>query len=160
MLKTDAKKTAVKAEQLPQYLASLGLNPYQITAVVYGLFKQIKLQGTLTPSEDNAIHLDKESIMAMAKNQLLVSSLYSLFLKVQRSKNWDVLFKKEAKNDALTAPDLRHNPSGAESNLPQAVEDEETIEILDFMKFVESCGIDPELIKKAMEEKMLLGGAK
>lgn len=160
MLKTAPNKIAVKAEQLPQYLASLGLNPYQITAVVYGLFKKIKLQGTLMPSEDNAIHIDKESIFQMAKDQLLVSSLYALFLKVQRNKNWDALFQKESKTDALTAPDLRHNPTGAEPNLPEASDDEDAIEILDFMKFVSSCGIDPELVKKALEEKMLLEGAK
>jgi len=152
--------TALKAEQLPQYLASLGLNPYQITSVIYGIFREVRLLGSLTPESDNAIHLDKEKLLKMAKDPAIEASIYGLFLKVQQTKNWDCLFQKESKKTPLAAPDLRHNPSMGPVLAKGAAQIEETIEILDFVKFLSACGIDPVIVKRAIEERMLLKGEK
>ena len=149
-----------KSEQLPQYLASLGLNPYQITAVVYGIFREVKLLGTLTPGNDNSLHLNKEKILKMAKDQALETSLYGLFQKVQRSKSWEVLFQNENKASSLSAPDLWHNPNRGPKISVEDVKIEDSVEILDFVRFISACGIDPMLVKKAMEERMLLKGEK
>ena len=94
MPKTAEKLVALKPEQLPQYLASLGLNPYQITIAIYGLFKEVKISGTLTPLEDNAVHIDKAKLLKMAKDPLLEASLCSILDKVQKTKNWEPLFQK------------------------------------------------------------------
>jgi len=152
--------TALKADQLPQYLASLGLNPYQITSVIYGIFREVRLLGSLTPESDNAIHLSKEKILKMAKDPALEASIYNLFLKVQQSKSWDFLFKKESNKIPLAAPDLRHNPSMGPSLPSKEIKADEAIEIVDFVKFISACGIDPVIIKKAVEERMLLKGEK
>ncbi len=156
MAKAQEKMQAFKADQLPQYLATLGLNPYQITSVMYGIFKEVKILGILTPKEDNAIHIDKERILKMAKDPLLETNLYGLFLKVQRAKSWAPLFEKESKTASLTAPDLWHNPNGCVPKLPENIP--EDVEIINFAKFLSDCGIDPMLVKKAFEEKMLLKG--
>jgi hypothetical protein len=150
--------TALKAEQLPQYLASLGLNPYQITSVIYGIFREVRLLGSLTPESDNAIHLDKEKILKMAKDPALEASIYNLFLKVQQSKSWDCLLQKESKKTPLAAPNLRHNPSLGPVLEKKEAPAEDTIEILNFVKFLSACGIDPLIVKKAVEERMLLSG--
>ena len=148
-----------KSEQLPQYLASLGLNPHQITAVIYGIFREVKLLGTLTPGDDNSIHINKEKILKMAKDPALETSLYGLFQKVQRSKTWEILFQNENKS-SLTAPDLWHNPNRGPKISVENVKIEDSVEILDFVRFISACGIDPALVKKAMEERMLLKGEK
>ena len=155
-LKDEINLTALKSEQLPQYLASLGLNPYQMTSVIYGIFREVRLLGTLTPESDNAIHLDKEKILKMAKDPALEASIYSLFLKVQQTKNWDCLFQKESKKTPLAVPDLRHNPSMGPVLTRKETPAADTIEILDFVKFLSACGIDPLIVKKAAEERMLL----
>ena len=158
MSKVKENYLAVKGEQLPQYLASLGLAPYQITTAIYGLFREVKLLGNLTPQEDNAIHIDKEKILKMANNPILESGIYSLFLKVQRNKSWEALFQKESKHSELTAPDLWHNPQGCSPKLPANAPTEEDVEIVDFTKFLSYCGISPDLAKKAMEEMLLMKG--
>lgn len=158
MPKTDERLLSVTSEQLPQYLASLGLKPQQIATAVYGLFKEIKLQGRLTPSEDNTVHIDKEKLARMAKDPALESSLYSLFLKIQRTKSMDIIFDKGSKTDSLTAPDVWHNTNGCSPKLPETKEDLASIEILDFVKFLSACGIDPNLVKSAIEERELLKG--
>lgn len=160
MAKQQENITAIKAEQLPQYLASLGLNPYQMTAVIYGLFREVRVTKTLTPGQDNAIHIDREKIIEMAKDQALMAKLSSLYSKVSRSKNWEALFEKDAKKNPHSAPGLWHNPNEAQVALPQGVEPEEEIEIVDFVKFMSSVGLDPQLVKKAFEEMALLSGRK
>jgi len=158
MTKTKEEIQSVKGGQLPQYLATLGLNPYQITSVMYGIFKEVKILGKLTPQDDNTIHLTKEKLIKMSKDPLLETNLYGLFLKVQRSKNWAPLFEKGNKNDALTAPDLWHNPSGCAPKLPTGQSEQNEVEIVNFVKFLTECGIDPDIVRQAIEEKMLLKG--
>lgn len=158
MPKLDEKLVSVTADQLPQYLVSLGLKPQQIATAIYGLFREVKLLGKLTPSEDNTIHLDKEKLIKLAKDPALESSLYSLFLKVQRAKSLDVIFQSGSKTDSLTAPDVWHNPNGCAPKLPKVKEVQAAVEILDFVKFLSACGIDPNLVKSAIEEKNLLKG--
>lgn len=158
-LHAEGKILALSAADLPQYLASLGLNPQQITTVVYGLFREIRELGTLTPGEDNTIHIDREKLLKMAKDPLLESALHSLFTKIQRSKNIEVIFQKGGGTDSLVAPDLRHNAHGVEAVRPK--EDETrpaVIEIVDLAKFLDACGIDPQLAHEAMKEKALLKG--
>lgn len=158
MPKVEEKILALNAAQLPQYLTSLGLNPQQITTVVYGLFREIRQLGTLTPGEDNAIHIDREKLLKMAKDPLLESALYSLFTKIQRSKNIEVIFQKGSATDSLIAPDLRHNANGVEVAMPKNEEQPEIVEIIDFVKFLSTCGIDPKLVREALEERALLKG--
>ncbi len=158
MLNISEEIQSVTAEQLPQYLNSLGLKPQQIAAVVYGLFKEIRQTNTLSPSEDNTIHLSKEKLLQMAKDPALTSDLYNLFLKAQRTKSMDIIFKNDGKSSNLSAPDLWHNPNGCSPKLPAGIIPDCEIEIVDFTKFLAYCGIDPELVKNAMAEKILLKG--
>lgn len=157
----DKEITAIKAEQLPQYLAGLGLNPYQITTAIYGIFKEIKILNHLTPKEDNAIHIDKEAILKMAKDTALESELYSMLQKVQQTKSWDVMLKKEKRAQSLSAPDVWHNPHGDQTIESKTARDgvKDEIEILDFIKFLSLCGIDSKLVKQAIEERMLLNSS-
>jgi len=152
--------SSLNAEQLPQYLTSLGLKPQQVTAVIYGIFREVKQLQTLSPAEDNSIHITKEKILSMAKDPSLESDLYALFSKVQKSKSLEVIFQTGSKTDSLVAPDIWHNPHGTKANLPDPEDIPETVEVLDFVKFLSGCGIDPMVVKKAMEEKELLKGGK
>lgn len=161
MLETHSQVVALKSDTLPPYLASIGLNLQQIAIVMYGLFREIKILGKLTPGLDNAIHITKEKLLQMAKDPALDSDLDTLFNKVQRAKSWDVLFQKDNKEVPITAPDLWHNPAGTSpksSKTKTTEEAKDNIEILDFTKFLMVCGINPGLIRKAMEEKSLLKG--
>ncbi|MFA4967955.1 MAG: hypothetical protein WC624_07065, partial [Candidatus Margulisiibacteriota bacterium] len=143
-------------DKLPEYLAGLGLKPQQMVAVLYGLFKEVRQLGTLSPSEDNTIHITKEKLLKMSKDTALESSLYALYSKIQKAKNLDVIFQKEHYTASLSSPDLWHNPNRGPKISTENVKIEEPVEILDFVRFIGACGIDPALVKKAMEERMLL----
>ncbi len=158
-LEKKESNLSVPSERLPEFLGSLGLDPYQITTALYGLYREIRMKGRLTPSEDNAFHLNKQTLLNMAKSPALAAELYTVISKVSKTKSWDPLFKKEEELPA-EAPFTRHNSIGNGPVIKKTSEIKDDIEILDFGRFLLNCGINPMLIKKAFEEKALLRGGK
>jgi len=108
-------KTAVTTQELPQFLASLKMNPQQLTSVIYGLYKEVREKGTLSPGADNMIHLDESKLAALAKSDAIQSELSLRALSMQRGKSIDPLFARSGspKRAANLPPSV---PYGINSN--------------------------------------------
>ncbi|OGC06924.1 hypothetical protein A2230_07750 [candidate division WOR-1 bacterium RIFOXYA2_FULL_36_21] len=165
---TDIKnkqKVSVKAEQLPQFLASLKFDPYQLTGCLYRL---LQLTRQLTPEEDNAIHLTTDKLYQMAKDPLLEADISTLERKVASSKNWALLDQKPAiASLPPEAPELRHNPGfpvqeQIAATLPQPQDSQKRLEVIDLPRFLLNCGvaceIPPSLVIDGWKERSLLKG--
>lgn len=158
---------AVQAQDLVQYLAGLGLNPQQISQVVYGLYRELRVSGSLSPAADNMVHLSVEKIKQMAKDPALEESLQALALSVQKNKNLDALFQKGAKTSATVPahiPLVSHNPYESTSTLPEPVEtlkDSVIIHNLDsFLRMTLGGYVDGKTIKGFVAEQEILNVGK
>lgn len=153
---------AVQAQDLVQYLAGLGLNPQQISQVVYGLYRELRVAGSLSPAADNMVHLSVEKIKRMAKDPALEEALQALALSVQKSKNLDVLFQKGAKTGPAPThiPQVSHNPYESTSTLPEPAEarsESVVIHNLDsFLRMTLGGYVDGETIKGFVAEQEIL----
>lgn len=157
----------VQAQDLVQYLSSLGLNPQQISQVVYGLYRELRVSGLLTPGSDNLVHISEEKIRQMAKDPALEEALQALALSVQKNKNLDFIFQKGAKTSAPAAthiPQVSHNPYESTSTLPEPAEmhkDSVVIHNLDSFLHMTLLGyVDGETIKAFAAEQELLNARK
>jgi hypothetical protein len=155
--------TAVTTQDLVQYLSSLGLTPQQITKVVYGLYRELRVTGSLSPSTDNMVHISVEKVKQMAKDPALEEALQSLALSIQKTKNLDFLFKKKAPSGAApntSIPAVSHNPYESTSTLPEPAEslkDSVVIHNLDSFLHMTLLGyVDGETIKAFAAEQELL----
>ncbi len=70
------------------------MNPQQITSVIYGLYKESRVKGTLSPGSDNMIHVDLNKLADMANNDAIQSELSLKASSIQRAKSLDPLFTK------------------------------------------------------------------
>jgi hypothetical protein len=153
---------AVTTQDLVQYLSSLGLTPQQITKVVYGLFRELRVTGSLSPSTDNMVHISVEKIRQMAKDPALEEALQALAISVQKNKNLDFLFKKKTSPSAtnVSLPSISHNPYESTSALPEPAEthkDSVVIHNLDSFLHMTLLGyVDGETIKVFAAEQELL----
>ncbi|MBI5699206.1 hypothetical protein HZC35_02695 [Candidatus Saganbacteria bacterium] len=159
--------SAIQAQDLVQYLAGLGLNPQQISQVVYGLYRELRVSGSLTPAADNMVHLSVEKIKQMAKDPALEEALQALALSVQKSKNLDALFQKGPKTSATPAahiPLASHNPYESTSTLPESAEAQQenvVIHNLDsFLRMTLGGYVDGETIKGFVSEQEILNAQK
>lgn len=158
---------AVQAQDLVQYLAGLGLNPQQISQVVYGLYRELRVSGSLTPASDNMVHLSVEKIKKMAKDPTLEEALQAMALSVQKNKNLDALFQKGPKTSAPAAghiPLVSHNPYESTSALPSPDETHQesvVIHNLDiFLRMTLGGYVDGETIKGFVAEQEILNAQK
>ncbi|MFA4905832.1 MAG: hypothetical protein WC645_04940 [Candidatus Margulisiibacteriota bacterium] len=158
---------AIQAQDLVQYLAGLGLNPQQISQVVYGLYRELRVSGSLSPASDNLVHLSVEKIKKMAKDPALEEALQALALSVQKNKNLDALFQKGTKASASAAahiPLVSHNPYESTSTLPEPAEarpESVVIHNLDsFLRMTLGGYVDGETIKGFVSEQEILNAQK
>lgn len=158
---------AIQAQDLVQYLAGLGLNPQQISQVVYGLYRELRVSGSLTPASDNMVHLSVEKIKQMAKDPALEEALQALALSVQKNKNLDALFQKGAKTSGPALahiPQVSHNPYESTSALPgpdETPKDSVIIHNLDgFLRMTLGGYVDGETIKSFVSEQEILNVGK
>ena len=154
---------AVTTQDLVQYLSGLGLTPQQITKVVYGLYRELRVTGSLSPSTDNMVHISVEKVKQMAKDPALEEALQSLALSIQKTKNLDFLFKKKAPSGVApnaSIPAVSHNPYESTATLPEPAEslkDSVVIHNLDSFLHMTLLGyVDGETIKAFAAEQELL----
>ncbi|OGC16288.1 hypothetical protein A3J90_01105 [candidate division WOR-1 bacterium RIFOXYC2_FULL_37_10] len=155
----NGKSISVKAGQLPQLLASFGLNPHEIVGGIYNLLRKT-LAGKFTPGQDNAIHVDKELFLSMAKDPTLTADIAILCDKVAKNKSWACLTEPLSKSLPPEAPGLRHNPGIIPTEQVKRIPT--SLKIFDPKRFIEicgeRCGIAPTLVSAAFHEKSILKG--
>ncbi|KAF0134941.1 MAG: hypothetical protein FD145_322 [Candidatus Saganbacteria bacterium] len=145
-------QTTVKGKELLRLLASTGLNPQQMTNVIYGLYHGVRITGKFSPAEDNLIHVRPEQLKEMAKNSAIQKHLYLVSLSIERDKSPEPLYQKP--KSQIGAPS-----TGILPGLPDSIKNPQSAGVaaagVSFQAEKENIIYQPDKLIMAVTEKYL-----
>jgi hypothetical protein len=111
-LNFNIEGTAVSTKDLPRFLALAKYSLAQIGNILYGIYRELKQNKTLTIGQDNQIRVSSEQLAEMAKNPAIAATLASLGRMVESARTFDPLYastQKPAAPAGGTPPSVPYN---------------------------------------------------